>query len=66
MSTLPVEGQANQSSNKSPLLKGRTAIEDKLTFYLCERGSCQLPTTDIEGAIEKALKVTHLELSVNH
>jgi len=30
-----------------PVLKGKTAIDNKVTAYVCEKGVCQLPTTDI-------------------
>ncbi|HUG93958.1 MAG TPA: thioredoxin domain-containing protein [Planctomycetaceae bacterium] len=33
----------------APLLAGKAAAGDAPTVYLCERGACRLPVTDVEG-----------------
>lgn len=43
------EGNDLESHNKIlPLIKGKTAIDGKITVYVCEAGVCKLPTTDPE------------------
>ncbi len=43
-----------QPAIDSPLLEGRTQIDDKATAYVCENYACQLPVTDVE-ALRKQL-----------
>jgi uncharacterized protein len=35
-----------EAATSPPLLKGRTTVDNKPTAYVCERFSCQSPTTD--------------------
>ena len=43
-----VGGPEGVGADVTPLLEARTAIDGKLTAYLCERFVCQAPTTDPE------------------
>ncbi|MBU2510878.1 hypothetical protein KJ966_06055 [bacterium] len=45
-------------SGSLPLLKEKVSINGEVTAYLCEKGLCHLPTTDIE-AFEKQLAVVY-------
>ena len=40
-----------------PFLKGKTVSnKDGPTFFICEQGRCQLPTTDLQKAMALILK----------
>jgi hypothetical protein len=42
-----VEGEdARRQAETIPLLAGKTAREGKATAYVCQRGTCKLPTND--------------------
>ncbi len=40
-----------------PLLKGRPTLDKKITFYVCEDGTCKLPTTDLQKLMELVLEI---------
>jgi uncharacterized protein len=48
-------GLSDGSPSEVPLLKDRPTENDKITYYLCHRGTCALPTTDVTLVLE-ALK----------
>ncbi|MFN3851617.1 MAG: thioredoxin domain-containing protein [Spirosomataceae bacterium] len=43
---------ATQTASELPLLQGRTAINDQTTIYVCFDKTCQLPTNDVQKALD--------------
>jgi len=37
--------------NEVPLLRGKTQIDDRLTFYVCQNYACRAPTTDLQEVL---------------
>ena len=40
-------------SKKMPLVEGKVARKGKATAYVCQRGVCKLPTTDVDVFAEQ-------------
>jgi len=43
-------------NNNVPLIKDKVALDNRPTAYVCEQGTCHLPTTDLQE-FEKRLKI---------
>ena len=41
-----------EDNHAIPLLRGKTALSGKTTYYVCENRTCKLPTNSIQTAIE--------------
>jgi len=48
LAVVPHGGRARDLEDMLPLIQGKVAQEGRATAYVCERGVCQLPTTDPE------------------
>ena len=50
-----VDSEANREAlgRVVPLTKGKVARKGKTTAYVCEQGTCKLPTTSVETFIEQ-------------
>ena len=42
------ENEVAALANRLPLVKGKRARKGRTTAYVCERGVCQLPTSDAD------------------
>jgi len=48
----PSTADAARIEDEVPLLRGKTAIDGALTFYICRNYACQVPTTDLEEILK--------------
>ena len=52
--------ERDRNARAVPLLAGKTAMDGKATAYVCEKGVCQLPTSDPEVFIKQIGRVKPL------
>lgn len=50
---LLIMGASEEEQIHLPLTKGKNAINDEVTFYVCRNKTCQLPVKDITSAIRQ-------------
>ncbi len=47
------EGTAEELGELIPLVEGKVAREGRVTAYVCERGACKLPTSELDVFLEQ-------------
>lgn len=56
VSLVPAEGADKQRLKLAPALKGKVALDDQATAYVCEFGTCQAPTGDVSEMMKQLTK----------
>ncbi len=55
-----------KNARTMPIVTGKTAIGDKVTAYVCERGICLLPAHTPDDLATRLKRVDTLEKTINN